>query len=156
MTPNVTEMDIPPMRLAGVSGEFVSGMQPNSDAHIVIPQLWDRLNDFVNQGEDHHHWSAGIMNDAASGKMKYTAAVRFDDGFVVSEELEIVDFPGGSYVGCEHVGSLDAIGETTEWFYATYLPTSGRVLREGPHLEIYDERFNPHSSDSVVVICAPI
>jgi AraC family transcriptional regulator len=156
MTPTVTEVSLPPMRLAGVSGEFVSGMQPNSDAHVVIPELWDRLNSLTNLGEDHHHWSAGIMNDAASGKMKYTAAVRLDVGEEASNELEIVDFPGGSYVGCEHVGSLETIGETTAWFYSTYLPTSGRALREGPHVEIYDERFNPHSSDSVVVICAPI
>ncbi len=156
MTPRVTDVTLPPMRLAGLSGEFVSAMQPNSDAHIVIPQLWDRLNGLANQGGDHHRWSAGLMNDAALGKMIYTAAVRLDDEEVASDELEIVDFPGGSYVGCEHVGSLDTIGETTAWFYATYLPTSGRVLRGGIHVEIYDERFDPHSSDSVVVICAPI
>lgn len=156
MTPNVIEVTLPSVRPAGVSGEFVSGMQPNSDAHIVIPQLWDRLDGLVSQGDDHKHWSAGIMNNAVSEKMTYTAAVRLDDEEVALDGLEVVDLPGGTYVGCEHVGSLDTIGETTAWCYATFLPTSGRVLRDGPHVEIYDERFNPHSSDSVVVICAPI
>lgn len=48
------------------------------------------------------------------------------------------------------------MGRTTAWFYSEYLPSSGVALRDGLHLEIYDERFNPESSDSIALICVPV
>jgi len=70
--------------------------------------------------------------------------------------MDTLDLPGGAYVACEHVGSLDTLGATTAWFYSEYLPSSEWTIRDGYHLEIYDDRFEPESDDSVALICAPV
>jgi len=156
-TPSVTPIDVPATTLVGVSGQFTSGHLPDSDAHMVIPQLWGRLSEAAGSSFHDARWSVGVMNDLdGEGLMNYFAAIRLDDNGGQSDGLEIMELPGGPYIACEHVGSLDAIGETTKWFYAEYLPSEGIQVRDGYHLEIYDERFDPDSASSVVLICAPV
>jgi hypothetical protein len=41
---------------------------------------------------------------------------------------------------------------TTTWFYKDHPPTSGVRAGSGPHLAIYDERFNAHLLTSIVMI----
>jgi AraC family transcriptional regulator len=156
-TPNVSTIEVPATTLVGVSGQFLSGLHPDSDAHQVIPQLWGRLMESHGHALHDAHWSAGVMSDIeGSSKMNYLAAIRLEDSEHNTEGLERLELPGGSYLACEHVGSLEAMGQTTAWFYTQYLPSSGVQLRDGYHLEIYDDRFDPESSDSIVLICAPI
>jgi predicted transcriptional regulator YdeE len=156
-TPNVITIDVPTTTLVGVSGQFTSGLQPDPDAHEIIPQLWQRLMTAVGGALHDAHWAVGVMNDVeGSSKMNYLAAIRLDDNGGRSDDLEVVNLPGGSYLACEHVGSLETLGQTTELFYAQHVPSLGFEIRDGYHLEIYDERFDPESSDSVVLICAPI
>jgi predicted transcriptional regulator YdeE len=156
-TPNVITVVVPTTALVGVSGEFTSGLQPEPDAHVVIPQLWERLMTKLGPVLHDSHWAVGVMNNVAgSSKMNYLAAIRLEDNGGRSDGLESVILAGGSYLACEHVGSLDTLGQTTKWFYAEYLPSLGVELRDGSHLEIYDERFDPDSADSVVLIAAPI
>jgi hypothetical protein len=51
---------------------------------------------------------------------------------------------------------MDTVGATTGWFYGEYLPNAEWNIRDGYHLEIYDERFDPESNESVMLICAPV
>jgi predicted transcriptional regulator YdeE len=156
-TPNVTTIAVPSATLVGVSGEFTGGMQPNSDAHLVIPKLWERLAALVGPALHDADWAVGVMNDLEGDtRMNYLAALRLDDNGGRTDGLEVVDLPGGTYLACEHVGPIEGIGETTQWFYSQYLPSSGAKLRDGYHLEIYDERFDPESAESVALVCAPI
>jgi predicted transcriptional regulator YdeE len=156
-TPKVTTIEVPTTTLVGVSGQFTSGLQPDPDAHEVIPQLWERLSEVVGDALRDSHWAIGVMNDVeGSSKMNYLAAIRLDDNDGRTDDLEIVDLPGGNYLACEHVGTLDTLGQTTAWFYGQHLPSLGTALRDGYHLEIYDERFDLESADSVVLICAPV
>jgi predicted transcriptional regulator YdeE len=155
--PNVSTIEVPAATLVGVSGQFVSGLHPDSDARLVIPELWERLMESHGHALHDAHWSAGVMSDIeGSSKMNYLAAIRLEDSEHNSEGLERLELPGGSYLACEHVGSLETMGQTTVWFYTQYLPSSGVRLRVGYHLEIYDDRFDPESMDSIVLICAPI
>jgi len=157
MAPRVTTMEVPATTLAGVSGEFTSDLQPNPDAHVVIPKLWERLMTLAGPALHDSHWAVGVMSDVAgSSKMNYLAAFRLDDNAGRPDGLEVVKFAGGSYLACEHVRSLNALPRTTQWFYSEYLPSSGVQLRDADHLEIYDERFDPESPDSIVLICAPV
>jgi AraC family transcriptional regulator len=156
-TPNVSTIEVAATTLVGVSGQFISGLLPDSDAHEVIPQLWGRLMESHGHALHDAHWSAGVMSDVAGSlKMNYLAAIRLEDSEHNTEGLEKLELPGGSYLACEHVGALDNMGQTTAWFFSQYLPSSGIRLRDGYHLEIYDDRFDPESSDSIVLICAPI
>ena len=156
-TPNIVEYDLAPTTVVGVSGVFISGMSPDTDAQTVIPQLWGQLMEAA--GEDFYkaNWSVGVMSDAGDDKkMNYLAAMRLSDRDGQQGDMDVLELPGGKYVACEHVGALDAIGATTGWFYGEYLPSSEWKLRDGYHLEIYDDRFDHESSDSVMLICAPV
>jgi predicted transcriptional regulator YdeE len=156
-TPTVIEFEFPPTTVVGVSGVFISGMAPGTDAHTVIPQLWNQLQEIAGADFYKAKWSVGVMSDPEDDKkMNYVAAMRLSDNNGQHGGMDVVELPGGKYVACEHVGSLDSLGATTGWFYGEYLPSSELKLRDGYHLEIYDERFNPDSSDSVVLICAPV
>jgi predicted transcriptional regulator YdeE len=156
-TPNIIEYEFAPTTVVGVSGVFISGAAPDTDAQTVIPHLWNQLMEAA--GEDFYKakWSVGVMSDAEDGKkMNYLAALRLSDHGGGHGDMDVVDLPGGTYIACEHVGSLDGLGATTGWFYGEYLPSSEWKVRDGYHLEIYDERFDPESHDSVVLICAPV
>lgn len=157
MDPKIVEVELQPQRLVGVACDFVGSMDANSDAHEKIPAAWHTLGHLASANNLSTDWSLGVMTDSDQpGKMKYVACVRVDSTAFVPEGMVEVPFDGGTYVGCEHVGSLDSIGKTTAWFYRDFLPASEYHLVEAPHLEIYDERFNPESPNSVVTICAPI
>ncbi|MGD0054830.1 MAG: GyrI-like domain-containing protein [Acidimicrobiales bacterium] len=157
MTAKIVQVVLAPARLVGVSCDFVSSMDAESDAQAVIPAAWQRLFDLVDRNAPHEHWSLGVMSDSGwPGRMSYFAGVRAVQSGVVPEGLVELAFAGGTYVGCEHVGSTETIAKTTAWFYAEYLPSSGLEIVEGPHVEIYDERFNPSDPNSVMTIGAPV
>jgi AraC family transcriptional regulator len=154
-TPNVVNIEVPATTLVGVSGQFIGGLEPDSDAYDVIPRLWQRLMESAALHDA--DWSVGVMHDVdGSSKMNYLAAIRLEDNGGRSDGLETLELSEGSYLACEHVGLLNGLPETTAWFYSQYLPSSGVELRDGYHLEIYDDRFDPESPDSVMLICAPV
>jgi predicted transcriptional regulator YdeE len=156
-TPKIVELELAPTTVVGVSGMFTSALAPNSDAHRVIPQLWKELMDVTGENFYKSDWSVGVMNEVdGDERMNYVAAIRLSDNDGRHDGLELVELSGGKYVACEHVGSLDNFSETAGWFYREYLANSGLHVRDGYHLEIYDERFDPESPDSVVLICAPV
>jgi len=156
-TPNVSTIEVPATTVVGVSGQFISGHEPNSDAGEVIPALWARLAESHGHAFHDAHWSVGVMSDVeGSSKMNYLAAIRLEDSEHNTQGLETLELPGGTYLACEHVGPLSTFRQTAVWFYSEYLPSSGARLREGYHLEIYDDRFDPESKDSIVLICAPV
>jgi len=132
-------------------------LDSNPDANEVIPPTWGTLDELVHKNGLDHSWSVAVMTPSeTSGKMTYTACVPVDDARETPNGMVEVLFGGGTFVGCEHVGSLDTIGATTAWFYTEYLPDSTHHIIVGPHLEIYDERFNLGSPSSIVTICVPI
>jgi predicted transcriptional regulator YdeE len=156
-TPNVSTIEVPATTVVGVSGEFISALEPDSDANVVIPALWGRLIESHGHAFHDAQWSVGVMSGVeGSSTMRYLAAIRLEDSEHNTQGLETLDLPGGSYLACEHVGSLATLPETTAWFYTEYLPSSGAKLRDGYHLEIYDDRFDPESKDSVMLVCAPV
>jgi predicted transcriptional regulator YdeE len=156
-TPNVSSIEVPATTLVGVSGLFIGAMDPNSDAQTVIPQLWERLTESHGHAFHNAHWSVGVMREVGGGSaMSYLAAIRLEDSEGNTQGLETLELPGGSYLACEHVGPLSNFSQTAIWFYSEYLPSTGTPLRDDYHLEIYDDRFDPESKDSVVLICAPV
>jgi predicted transcriptional regulator YdeE len=156
-TPNIIEYELAPTTVVGVSGVFIGAMAPNSDAQTVIPELWSELRKSAGGDFYDGHWAVGVMSDAEDGKkMNYLAAIRLTENGAQLDGMDVVDLPGGKYIACEHVGSLDGLGATTGWFYGEYLPNAEWKVRNGYHLEIYDERFHHESDQSVMLICAPV
>lgn len=148
---------MPSTRLVGVTGEFISSMEPGSNAHVIIPELWKKLNALIDSDHLDREWSLGYMTRSDEpGTMRYAACVRADSVTSALHTLDEIVFAGGTYLGCEHVGPLDSIAATTRWFYAEYLPASKYRVIDGPHLEIYDERFELNADESIVTIAVPI
>jgi predicted transcriptional regulator YdeE len=157
MDAKIVSVELPPLHLVGVSCLFVPSMDENSDAHEKIPEAWHSLGHLAADNGLSMNWALGVMTGSdGPRKMTYVACVPADVSEAVPEAMTEVNLDGGAYVGCEHIGSLDSIGQTTAWFYGDYLPSSEYHIIEAPHVEIYDERFNPESPTSVVTICAPI
>ena len=179
---NVRLIDLPTMTLAGLGADFISAMVQGTDAFSVLPKLWGQVSGMLESVQaggrnvyESKAWMVGAMGEPelppyaesnseaqVEGRLHYFAGVRVDGleaelvSAILAAGLQLRSFKGGRFAACEHVGQLDALGETTEWFYKTWLPTEAPDQRFGHHYEIYDERFKMGSPSSVVVICAPI
>jgi len=70
--------------------------------------------------------------------------------------MERVNVPAGRYAVFTHVGSVQTLPATTDKVYREWLPASGLTMRDAPHLELYDNRFNPHSANSEMDILVPV
>jgi AraC family transcriptional regulator len=152
----------PAMTLIGVSRDFISVLGENSDAHTILPALWGELFDHLDELDEFEFtWSVGVL-EPPKGKNPKPGQLSYFAGLLVEEvpedlgPLRVLDVPAGNFAVCEHIGDVENIGETTAWFYNEYLESSGLEEREAPHYEIYDDRFDPESPDSVIVIAAPI
>lgn len=162
MTAFVETRHLPSMRLLGITGDFVGlmGAKPNGDD--AIPAIWERLFDQLELVDEFEFgWAVGVMvpsraPNAVEGQMEYFAGLVIDEAPEEYPGLELRSLDACDYVVCEHLGSLDELAESTKWFYSEYLPGSDFTMKNAPHLEVYDERFDPESDQSVVMICAPI
>ena len=84
----------------------------------------------------------------------YVGAVEVrDDELDTRSSMEV---PGGYFLCVEHVGPLATLGASMEWFYDEYVPTSPYAPRSGVHLALFDPRFEPHGSDSVMTFGLPV
>ena len=162
MTAFVETRHLPAMRLLGLAGEFIGVMSPTPNADEAIPAIWERLFDQLELVDEFEFgWAVGILTpsddpNAVDGQMQYFAGLVIDEAPEIHAGLELRELAACDYLVCEHLGSLEELGETTKWFYSEYFPTSGFEMKNAPHLEVYDERFDPESDQSVVMICAPI
>ncbi|HEY5304990.1 MAG TPA: hypothetical protein VIJ86_13185 [Acidimicrobiales bacterium] len=52
--------------------------------------------------------------------------------------------------------ALATIAQTTLWLYRDYLPQTGRQTIDAAHVEVYDERFDPRSPTSIMMMGAPV
>ena len=90
----------------------------------------------------------GLLRALPDGEVEYLACVRASD--VASEDIELVTVEGGYFIGAEHVGDVATLSESVRWFYDEFLPTSGYVRRNEWHVEIFDPRFDPADTESIL------
>ena len=159
--PKTYVQELPQLQLIGVAADFVSSLHQDSNAQDVIPPLWNRFFGQLAELENiEATWMVGAMGYASKptgqpGEMSYFAGARVEQIPDDIGPLKTLTVPAGRYAICEHVGPIDTLVATTEWFYKRWLPESGLTWRDSFDLEIYDERFNG-AEDSVLLICCPI
>jgi AraC family transcriptional regulator len=162
MTAFVEPRYLPAMRLIGFAQDFNGLMSENPNGPDVVPDIWGQLFDLLDDSDEFEFgWAVGVLTpskdpNAKPGTMEYFAGLVIDDAPEEHPGLEIRQLEASNYLICEHLGSLDELADTTAWFYSDYLPGAGFTEKAAPHLEVYDERFDPDSSESVVMVCAPI
>lgn len=74
----------------------------------------------------------------------------------IPEGMTAMTIPAGNYAVFTHKGSLDKMSLTMKYIYGSWLPKSGKKLRNAPEIEIYDQRFKLGSDDSELDVYIPI
>jgi len=162
MTAFVETRVIPGMTLIGVAQDFLGMAAGHPNGPELVPQIWGKLFDLLEESDEFEFgWAVGVITpskapDALDGQMEYFAGLVTDEIPESHPGLEVRNVGASNYLVCEHLGSLEDLHDTTVWFYDEYLHNAGYEEKDAPHLEVYDERFDPDSDDSVVMVCAPI
>lgn len=152
-------------KVVGMGAPFISILSPDRNNFIVIPQLWDR---FVNRIEEINgrvgRDTFGLCSDLPSEVERSHDAEFF---YMACAEVESLDdipdgmigrvVPAATFAVFTHVGPLDRLGRTMDYIYGSWLPDSGYERpADVPDLELYDERFDPSSEQSEMDIYVPI
>lgn len=153
LTPKIEDYYLAPTELVGLTTHFRGAMEPDADYDVVIPSLWQQLDDVVVAGSVLGDRRYGLITVTdVPGLMRYDACILATGGD--TSALSAVSFPGGRYVCVEHQGSLETLADTVRWFYGEYLLTAPYELIDGAHVEMYDQRFK-HDATSVMTVGAP-
>ena len=161
MSSRIVNVALPNLTLIGLSDTFYALGSVKANGAQVIPGIWEKSMDATDELDNFEMgWAVGVMTpvvgpEAEPGKLNYFAGFAVESVPEYLGELSVLKLAASDYLVCEHIGDLDELPETTEWFYTEYLPTAGIQEKDAPHLEVYDERFDPESEDSVVMICVP-
>lgn len=89
-------------------------------------------------------------------ELYYMAATEVKNFDHVPSGMDKLVIPEGDYAVFTHKGELNKIEQTMHYIYGTWLPKSGKKLRNAPDLEYYDYRFKMNEPDSELDIYVPI
>jgi AraC family transcriptional regulator len=89
-------------------------------------------------------------------EMFYIAAIEVSEIGALPAGLISRTIPAGKYVLFTHKGKLDGLEKTMKFIHTEWLPGAQVELRQAPHLEIYDQRFNPGSDGSEFDTLIPV
>lgn len=145
-------VDLPEIDLVGLTVSTYPLGHPKNDP-MLIPELWDFLMQVVeatNTPTTMPMYGAQIMD---GDSLSYLAGFESTADFPGAETWLL---PAAKYAMFEHVGSLENLGESFDFIFNTWFPNSTLKIAASPALEIYDERFDPSSPDSVMVIAVPV
>lgn len=151
-------------KTVGLSTRFVSGITPDANNFKLIPPLWGKF-------MARHHEITGRSSALNYGvvicldehdkkthpdEMLYFAGAPIESSATPPRGMMTLIIPPGDYAIFVHRGPVEEIRRTLDHIYGSWLPQSGRTLRDAPHLEIYDERFKLGSPDSEFEIAVPV
>jgi AraC family transcriptional regulator len=80
----------------------------------------------------------------APEKLRCDCCVAVGEGVAPEGEVGVQTLEGGEYAVLTHVGPYRRLGESYRWLFGTWLPASGRELRNSPAFEI--ARNSPDST----------
>lgn len=155
---------LPQFEVVGLGTKFISILSPEKNNHLVIPKLWDeylsRQKEITNKSKP---YDLGVCMPVGNDMPKshpdecfYLACTEVKDLAHVPLGMVTRTIPAGEYAVFTHKGLLSKLDHTMNYIYGSWLPKSGRKLREAPDLELYDQRFNPNSEQSEFDIYIPI
>ena len=89
---------------------------------------------------------------------KYLAgmAVRGVNNIEVPEGMTSCQLKKHAYAVFPHYGLIMHLDETVNWIFNDWFPGSGYQVVENYFFELYDDRFQPGSEDSIVFIYVPV
>lgn len=155
---------LPEKKVIGMGAKFISITSPDKNNMIVIPQLWDvyikRRNEIKGAVTE---FDLGVISaiippetKSHPAEMSYIACTEVTNFDNLPDGMISRTIPAGNYAVFTHHGRISKFGDTMNYIFETWLPTSGKQIRKAPELEMYDHRFNPNADDSEMEICIPI
>ncbi len=162
MQPRIIE--IQGKKVVGLGTNFISILSPEKNNHIVLPKLWDSYLKRSSEIKSRTgRFDIGLCEAVADASKKvhpdeyfYMACAEVQSFDSVPAGMVEKVVPAGAYAVFTHRGGLDKLEHTMSYIFGSWLPKSGKTLREAPDLEIYDERFKFGSESSEVDIYIPI
>lgn len=148
--------------IAGLEIVTNSIMMPTSSYEdSLLPELWEEFwSIFPKLGVRSTGTCFGVAipldQNTDPGKIKYLAGVEFKRGVPPGLEFKTVVVPAGKYVRYIHKGSMDNLKESYIDAYTNWFPKTQMEMRNAPHLELYDERFDPTSNKCEMDILIPV
>lgn len=148
----------PARHLVGMATTFTSmEAERNRQGHLLGP-LWDAFTPrFSDVADRTPGVGYGVIAADAPGRLTYLAAVEVSgrpetlpEGFVYR------CLPASTWATFSHRGAVADLDHTVNYVYACWLLQSGRTHTYGADLEVYDERFDPGSPDSIVDYAIPL
>lgn len=70
-------------------------------------------------------------------KLRFDCCITVEDSVSAEGEVGIQTVAGGEHAVVTHRGPYTRLGETYQWFYGVWLPTSGREPANAPPFEVY-------------------
>lgn len=151
-------------KVIGMGTRFISALSPDRNNNTVIPYLWGKYNPRSQEIKARlGPVDMGIVICIEDEKEKshpdecfYMACAEVKSTADIPQGMMAMTIPAGNYAVFTHKGTVDKISLTMKYIYGSWLPKSGKKLREAPEIEIYDQRFKPGSEDSEFDIYIPI
>ncbi len=100
--------------------------------------------------------STFIDEDLQNSKMKYLAGTEFKRGVPPGLDFKTINIASGKYVRYTHRGLIETIRDSYVEAYTQWFPSLKMKMRNAPHLELYDQRFNPSSPKCEMDILIPV
>ncbi len=154
--------ELPARTLVGKSADFYGAQSPKFNGPELLGPIWGSMNSMRDKlGLPERTTMIGATRPAAAAKADDGLLNQFV-GYVVEDlpadlfGLEVLSIPSGRFACVDHVGSIETLVDAVRVFYSDLDSLEGYTQRPGLHLEIYDERFDMSSPDSIMTIAAPV
>jgi len=158
----ISVVEMPSRILVGKSAEFYGAMSPKFNGQEVLGPIWGMIHAKREElGLPATSTLIGATEpadspEAANGLLKQFVGIVVDSVPDDLLGLDVFEVDSGLYATTEHVGGMETLVNSIQSFYSDLLPVYGCTQRSGLHLEIYDDRFDMSSPDSIMTIAAPV
>jgi AraC family transcriptional regulator len=159
-----TIVDMPSRKFVGLGTKFISILSPDKKPSADIPQLWHNWQQ--RSGEIKHRVGGGAYGlvemimppetKSHPNELFYMAAAEVSDTTGQPPGLISRTLPAGKYAKFTHKGKLNTLGDTYNFIFSKWLPSSGMQHRPAADIEAYDHRFKLDSDDSEFDIYIPV
>ncbi len=147
------------MVLVGLKTCFYSVDSEKNNIGDKLPVLWrtflERLDEIDNTCSRVCYGVVQQINNNTD-QLEYYAAIEVNQVEVLPKGMVSLNIPESRYAKFTHSGEVIKIDNTVNYIYSSWLMNSGKQHTSGPDLEVYGERYDPVSEQSIMHYAIPV